>query len=386
MSLFSRFFKKKDHPPSATGQEAEQKESQQQEQASKSLPWIAPADNPWHVPLLDLRPVTETMVSTSQNQQMAANAISYAAEDGLVFVNEIPENPQEIRADLRFPVDVQLYPGVLFIPNVMEHKWAIYFHADKLIFVRSWLRQVFVTAKTRQENGLLIVESVQGKFGNEAPAHTLAILHFLMTGYVRNQIVPAPLPEAMQEDTDKASMWSFSLFGKVAKIGVFDEQFKAPAEVPVRSHSLLHIAVARGDLAAITHFHQQGWNLNALAADGLTALQWSMAPDDTHILEHLLSLGADVDARSAEGATTLMNAAQSNRPDALEILIKAGANVNEKDDRGFTALHWAAELGHLEIAKVLLAHGADKHANAQGHTPVSLAQMGKVDAMIALLK
>ncbi|UPK72283.1 ankyrin repeat domain-containing protein [Chitinophaga filiformis] len=372
MSLFSKFFKKKEEatPP----------------QEENPLPWIAPEDNPWQVRLLDMRPITETMLSTSKDEQMAQNAVSYNSEDGLVFLEQLPLEEAEIAANLTFPVDGKLYPGVLFIPQVMEHKWAIYFHDNKLIFVRSWMRQVYVTAQTRQENGMLIVESIRGSFGEEKPAHTISILHFLMTGYVRNQVVPAPLPEELKDNTRTAAMWSFSMFGNLAKIGVFDEQFTAPSEEPLRSHTMLHIAVAEGNLDVITSLHQQGYNLNALAGDGLTALQWGLVAEDTLVLEHLLALGAHPDARSAEGATTLMNAVQSKRLDVLQLLIKAGADVNAQDDRGFTALHRAAEMGLLEIAEALLATGADKHIIAQGHTPVSLAAARQEEAMIQLLQ
>ncbi|PSL29061.1 ankyrin repeat domain-containing protein [Chitinophaga ginsengisoli] len=374
MSLFSKFFKKKEDKPAPPPQE------------ENPLPWIAPENNPWRLHLLDLRPVADRMLSTSKDERMAQNAVSYGSEDGLVFLGQAPVIPVEMTANLTFPVDGQLYPGVLFTPEAMEHKWAIYFHDDKLIFVRSWMRQVYVVAQTRQENGMLIVESVQGSFGEENPAHTLSILQFLMTGYVRNQIVPVPLPEEIKNDTRTAAMWSFSMFGKLAKVGVFDEQFKAQSDIPVRSHTLLHIAAAKGDLAAITSLHQKGYNLDARAGDGLTVLQWSISVEGTAVLEHLLALGAHPDARSTEGATALMNAVQSNRSDALQLLIKAGADVNAKDDRGFTALHRAAEMGHLELAKVLLAAGADKHVVAQGHTPVSLAEARQEAAMIQLLQ
>jgi hypothetical protein len=148
MFLFNKFFKKKENTPATPPQE------------ENPLPWITAENNLWHVDLLDLRSITETMISTSTDEQMAQNAVSYSSEDGIVFLGQAPVKPVKIQANIAFPIDGQLYPGVLFIPRVMEQKWAIYFYDDKLIFVRSWLRQVYVTAQTRQENGVLIVESI----------------------------------------------------------------------------------------------------------------------------------------------------------------------------------------------------------------------------------
>ena len=49
------------------------------------LPWITPEDNPWGIKLLDLRPLTDVMISTSKDPGMARNAVSYGNEDGTAF-------------------------------------------------------------------------------------------------------------------------------------------------------------------------------------------------------------------------------------------------------------------------------------------------------------
>ena len=41
------------------------------------IPRIEAADTPWGVPVLDVRAVTENMISTSADPQCAANALSY---------------------------------------------------------------------------------------------------------------------------------------------------------------------------------------------------------------------------------------------------------------------------------------------------------------------
>src|SRR3954469_15716762 len=121
MSLFSKFFKKKGDKSATPAPE------------ENPLPWIEPESNAWRLKLLDLRPVTETMLSTSKDKLMAQNAVSYNSEDGIVFLGQAPVKGVEMEANLTFPVDGKLYPGILFIPQAMEHKWAIYFHNDTLI-------------------------------------------------------------------------------------------------------------------------------------------------------------------------------------------------------------------------------------------------------------
>jgi ankyrin repeat protein len=66
-------------------------------------------------------------------------------------------------------------------------------------------------------------------------------------------------------------------------------------------------------------------------------------------------------------------------------LLQSGADVNYCDNRGFTALHRAAEMGHTDIVKILLANSANRSIEAEGHTPLSLAQAQNNSEIIELL-
>lgn len=371
MSLFSKWFKK------------EEKEKKEVEE--NPLPWIEAADNPLGVRLLDLRPISQTMLSTSTDPQMATNAVSYGSDDGTSFIGQEPVNKATIETNIIIPIDGYLAPGVLFIPNVMEHKWAIYFHENNIIFIRSWLRKVFVIAQTVQYNNQLIIKRVQGKFTEvEEPAFTIAMLKFILISHAIHETVPAPIPEDLISSTRAAGMWAFSCYGKMARIGIFDTTFEINATKPLRSHSLLHIAVARGDMKEVEKQLAAGTPWNYLAGDGLAPLHWSISNDDS--TEQLLLLGADPDVISTEGATPMMNAVQSNKMKQLLLLLKWKANVNARDYRGFTSLHRAAEMGHEDMVKVLLENGADKTIVAEGHTALSLAEMSENKNIIQLLQ
>ena len=86
------------------------------------LVWIEPSDNPWGIRLLDLRPLTQGAMSTSEDPKAAENAVSYFSEDGLCFKDSVPEHAYETKTNFSLPVDGVLVPGVLFIPEQMEHK------------------------------------------------------------------------------------------------------------------------------------------------------------------------------------------------------------------------------------------------------------------------
>ena len=350
------------------------------------LPWINPEENPWGIKLLDLRPITQTMISTSQNQKMAENAISYGGENGTTFFGIKPKSDKFIDVNINILIDKSLQPGVLFTPNTMEHKWAIYFDGEFLIFIRSWLREVFVIAKTSQKNNELFIENIIGEFTeNESPEFTKAVLNFLLISHSIDEVVPAPLPREIETNLKSVGLWAFSAYGNMAKVGTFDENFIPNTNKPLRSHSLLHIAVAQGNIKEIENQVKKGAELNGLAGDGLAPLHWSIASETIESMRILLELGANPDSTTDDGATPIMNASQSNKIDKLNLLIKSGATINFKDKRGFTALHRASEMGHFDIVKTLIANGADKSIEAEGHTALSLATMTKQNEIVKFL-
>jgi ankyrin repeat protein len=187
-------------------------------------------------------------------------------------------------------------------------------------------------------------------------------------------VYPAPLPPGMEADPRKAAMWCFSQFGNRAQFATSHEFPITPPRKPLRTSSLLHIAIARGQVDVIRSLLDAGWPADLLAADGLSPLHWALVRDDTAIITLLLERGSSIDVRSTEGATPLMNAVQDRSIEKVTFLLDHGADPNAADRRGFTALHRAAEMGELRIAQTLLDHGAFPHPEAGGHTPLSLAQ------------
>lgn len=351
------------------------------------LPWIEAADNPYGKRLLDLRPLTQSLLSASPNTQMAENALSYDGEDGTSFIGQTPANAAVIEGRLSYTIDARLQPGVLFTPRRMEHKWAIFFNDDTIRFVHSWMRQVQASARTIQKDNKLIICDITGTLSDYSSAEfTRSSLHFLLLSHTLGQVTPVPLPPALADSPRLAGLWAFFTYGTMAETGIFEESFRPTVDIPLRSFSLLHVAVAKGDVAEIEKQIGNGLVIDCLDAKGHSALHWSLSHDDVTVLDKLLSLGADPDCASDEGATPIMNAAQLNRIAHMKTLIKAGGNVNAKDERGFTALHRAAEIGYEPIVAYLLDNGADRTASAQGHTPDTLAELRHHENIVAMLR
>ena len=353
----------------------------------EAIRWIDPPGTPWPVPVLDVRPVTLTMQSYSQDPQMAANAVSYGHDDGLSFIDQRPPVERTVQLKLRYRVDPLLADGALFLPRAMEHKWAVFHHLGRLLFVRSWQRSVVVTASTNTEAGWVEVVDAQGVFtgADEPPTFTEATVDFIIRTHALHLAHPAPLAADPGDDLGGAALWSFSMFGNFAQFATHHRFSLLSPEVPLRSLSLFHIAVARGDLAAAQAQLDLGVPIGLLAGDGSTAMQWALGSGHVAIMAWLLERGLSVDARNDNGTTSLMNAVQDNNLEAIAWLLDQGAEPNAADDRGFTSLHRAAERGLAETVRLLLQKGAEPDSIAQGQTALSLAQARGHSEIISLL-
>ena len=352
-----------------------------------SLSWIEAADNPWGVRLLDVRPVTQAMVSTSSDPACAANALSFGQDDGVSFIGIEPPVLRSIEASLRFPIDRLLADGVVFVPREMEHKWALFFHRGEVICVRSWLRQVRVVARVEKHSDCAQITEVRGTFGDEdeEPGFTTRVLDYLLRSHALDTAYPVPLPAGMDSDPHAAAMWCMSMFGNRALVATPHEFVRIDPDRPLRTHSLLHIAVARGQVQAVDEYLAAGVPIDLLAGDGLAPLHWALSAGDTTIMSLLVKRGSPVDVRSDEGATPLMNAVQSASMENVAFLIDHGADVNARDLRGFTPLHRAAEMGHLDVTRLLLDRGAMPNPESEGHTPRSLAEGQSRAQIVAVL-
>jgi hypothetical protein len=353
------------------------------------LQWIAAEDNPWGVPVLDVRPVTLGMLSTSRDRACAENALSFGRDDGTGFIGIAPPSSKRVALGLRYRIDRMLADGALFLPREMEHKWAIYCHQRKLIFIRSWKRAVVAVADFDVTDDWLTIETLHGDLTGEDDEQSAAYARHLIDYLIRTHCIempyPAPLPQRLAETSDAAAMWCMSLFGNMAVVATPYSLPIEPPSQPLRSNSLLHIAVARNDEEGVRAQLALGVPIDLLAQDGLAPLHWSLATEDTLMLDFLVQAGSPVDVRSAEGATPLMNAVQSRNLQQVSYLVEKKAAVDARDQRGFTALHRAAEMGSIDIVRLLLSRGANPTVESEGQTPSTLAEKRGEHEIVSIL-
>lgn len=343
--------------------------------STQELPWIGPEDNPFGVPLLDLRPLTQSWVAASSDPKQAENLTAMFQEDGERFASQRADG-ETTKSELRYRTDGFLADGILFSPDCMEQKWALFYYAGRINCVRSWTHQVVLSAEAHVRDGWLEIESVTGEGGEERLDH-------LLRTHALDMVWPVWLPEQMlREEPTKSAQIAFSLYGNRALLATGYRLSGPPPERPLRTNSLLHVKVAQGDVARVQELLPTVPK-TLLAKDGLSLLHWALTNE---MLQLLLEAGVPVDVRSHQEATPLMNAVQQEDAERVALLLKAGADPNARDARGFTSLHRAAEMGQTEVVRRLLQAGATPGlASDEGHTALALAQGRKHEVIEALL-
>ncbi|XP_056132819.1 cyclin-dependent kinase 4 inhibitor C [Lampris incognitus] len=134
-------------------------------------------------------------------------------------------------------------------------------------------------------------------------------------------------------------------------------------------------ASARGDLARVLFYLQNGANVNGCNTYGRTSLQ-VVKLGSPAVAEALLHAGADPNVRDpALSLTVTHDAARDGFADMVRVLLDHGADVNLEDDGGNLPLHVAAREGHDDVVGMLIGRTTNPgRPNAHGHTPYDLAR------------
>jgi ankyrin repeat protein len=124
-------------------------------------------------------------------------------------------------------------------------------------------------------------------------------------------------------------------------------------------------AVKANDVSAVRALLDKRADVNAVQADGTTALHWAVEHDAGEIVQLLIRAGANVRATNRYGATPLWLASLNGNAATIGMLLEAGADASAASDQGETALMVAARTGKVDAVNMLLARGADPNAKEQ---------------------
>lgn len=138
----------------------------------------------------------------------------------------------------------------------------------------------------------------------------------------------------------------------------------------------LPAAATAGDVDAVRRLIDLGFAVDAVDAQGCTALLRAAGGGHLAVVHLLLARQADPQHASASGATPLSAAVSMRQMDIVSALLDAGAHLEHRLPGGVTVLMLACALGLPDIAARLLSANADVHAcDAQQLAPLHCAAL-----------
>jgi len=364
--------------------------SEPRPEARPAARWRDAADNRFGVPVLDLTPITQTMLSATKDPALAARAVGWGKSTGAELDDAALQAVAPIACALRYPAAPVLPDGLLFTPSRMEEKWVIAFRSGAILAARSWTGIVEAVAETQREGDELVVHAL--RFAERTALRSfddpVQTFDWLLRSHALGQALPLPADDEALRMLEAVPLAVFSPFGAMALCAA--RGFSAPTPPrPLRSDGALVIAVRDGDVARVRALSAAGEPVDApTTCAGYTALSLALVRGELVMVRALLDLGADPGARSDGGNFPLGHGIVHKVPiKALEALVARGADVRAVNDDGFGALHAAAEVGHAAVVPWLLGKGLDIEARTgRGHTALQIAcALGHVDAATALL-
>ncbi len=143
-------------------------------------------------------------------------------------------------------------------------------------------------------------------------------------------------------------------------------------------------AAQEGALQRVRQLLDDGADVNAVDADGCSALQLAAAEGHREIAVLLLANGADPTILDNDKFTLLHWATFSNDPAILDLASSDDLEAPDRDGR--RPLGWAASEGAQASVAWLLAHGADPNApDKDGWTPLHFAVSGNFPELLTPL-
>ncbi|KAI4356335.1 hypothetical protein L6164_000365 [Bauhinia variegata] len=138
--------------------------------------------------------------------------------------------------------------------------------------------------------------------------------------------------------------------------------------------SPLHTLSLSGQISCMDKLLEDGFDIDFLNNEGLTALQKAIIGKKEAVISHLLRKGASPHVKDKDGAAPLHYAVQVGAKQTVKLLIKYKVDVNAADNEGWTPLHVAIQSRNRDIAKILLVNGADKTRKTKdGKTALDLS-------------
>ena len=186
--------------------------------------WLSQADpaNPFVLDGFDCLHFVSTMLSTTQDPEVAASFTALRSSDGSAVHGALPEDPVEIPCALAYPHSGETRDGPLFKASAMEEKWDIHLHDRRVYFCRSWTGMLALVAEIDPGPDTLHIARLWAPRSTDA-ALAIRQVDYLVKSHLYQRRVPHPLPPDLERQPATVALYSFSQYGRLCCFGSFDD-------------------------------------------------------------------------------------------------------------------------------------------------------------------
>jgi len=181
-------------------------------------------ENPYNKRILDIRSLTQTMVSTTTNKSVAEMFNRQRHSIGEELIGCEIQGCQTINAELVYNHNGTKLAGATYKAEAMEDKWDIYGWNDVIYFTRSWTGELVYKAFINiTETNLKIykIEFSPNNYTQDDISIVVNTVHFLMMTLALKNVYPHKVPKTIIADKDIA-IYSYSLFGRNSWYATYD--------------------------------------------------------------------------------------------------------------------------------------------------------------------
>ena len=181
-------------------------------------------DNPFNKKILDIRSLTQTMLSFTSDKEVAVLFNKQRHSIGEKLINVKLEGSKTIPANLEYPHNESKMEGAGYKAKCMEDKWDIYFWNGVMYLTRSWTGEVIYKAHTNvAETNFTItkIEYSENEYTQADPSLVFDNVHFIVLSHAFGRPFPHRVPKTLINEKDIA-LYSFNQFGHNCWYATYD--------------------------------------------------------------------------------------------------------------------------------------------------------------------
>ncbi len=180
--------------------------------------------NPYNKRILDIRNLTQTMLSFTSDKEVAVLFNKQRHSIGEELINVKLEGSKTIPTNLEYPHNGSKMEGAGYKAKCMEDKWDIYFWNGIMYLTRSWTGEVIYKAHTTVSSTnftITKIEYTENEYTQADPSLVIDNVHFIVQSHAFGRPYPHRVPKTLIEEKEIA-LYSFNQFGHNCWYATYD--------------------------------------------------------------------------------------------------------------------------------------------------------------------